>query len=146
MASTFYRSGWRRWLNRLVRALLRVGLAPRHTYLLTVPGRRSGRLYATPVRLVEIEGQRWLVAPYGAVNWVRNAREGEWVMLCRRRQTDTVAIVEVGPEDSAPALQRNVAEVPIMRPSFAARPDALLDAFRAEAAQHPVFRIVGETD
>jgi len=146
MASTFSRRGWRRWLDRLVRALLRVGLAPRHTYLLTVPGRRSGRLYATPVRLVEIGGQRWLVAPYGAVNWVRNAREAGWVMLCRDRQTETVAIVEVGPEDAAPVLQRYVAEVPITRPSFAARPDAPLDAFRAEAAQHPVFRIVGETD
>jgi deazaflavin-dependent oxidoreductase (nitroreductase family) len=145
MAATYYLSGWRRWLNQLVRALLRVGLGPRQTYLLAVPGRRSGRLYATPVTLVELGGQRWLVAPYGAVNWVRNAREAGWVMLRRGRHAETVAIVEVGPEDAAPVLQRYVTKVPITRPYFDARPDAPLDAFRAEAAQHPVFRIVGET-
>jgi hypothetical protein len=36
-------------------------------------GRRSGRLNATPVREVEEGDQRWLVAPYGEVSWVRNA-------------------------------------------------------------------------
>jgi deazaflavin-dependent oxidoreductase (nitroreductase family) len=145
MAATYRLSGWRRRLNQLVRALLQVGLGPRRTYLLTVPGRRSGRLYATPVTLVEVGGQRWLVAPYGAVNWVRNAREAGWVMLRRGRHAETVAIEEVSPEDSAPVLQRYVSEVPITRPYFDARPDASLDAFRAEAAQHPVFRIVDET-
>lgn len=145
MAATYRLSGWRRWLNQLVRTLLRVGLGPRRTYLLTVPGRRSGRLYETPVTLVEVEGQRWLVAPYGAVNWVRNARDAGWVMLRRGRHAETVAIEEVGPEDSAPVLQRYVARVPITRPYFDARPDAPLDAFRAEATRHPVFRIVDET-
>jgi hypothetical protein len=66
-------------------------------------------------------------------------------MLRRGRHAETVAIVEVGPEDSAPVLQRYLSKVPITRPYFDARPDAPLDAFRAEAPQHPVFRIVGET-
>jgi hypothetical protein len=52
-----------------------VGLGPGRTSLLTVRGRRSGRLYATPMTLVVEDGRRWLVAPYGAVNWVRNARD-----------------------------------------------------------------------
>jgi hypothetical protein len=43
-------------LNGLVRILLRVGLAPRRTYLLTVRGRRSGTRYSTPVTLVK-EGE-----------------------------------------------------------------------------------------
>jgi hypothetical protein len=41
----------RRILNAAVRRLARLGLAGRHTYVLTVPGRRSGRRYSTPVRL-----------------------------------------------------------------------------------------------
>jgi hypothetical protein len=61
-------------LNQIVRASLRVGLSPPHTYLLTVHGRKSGALYSTPVRLIEQDGKRWLVAPYGEVAWVRNAR------------------------------------------------------------------------
>jgi hypothetical protein len=53
MASTYCLSRWRRLLNGLVSILLRVGLAPRHTYVLTVHGRRSGKPYSTPVTLVE---------------------------------------------------------------------------------------------
>ena len=74
MAATYRLSLWRRGVNALVRVLLGWGLGPRHTYLLTVRGRKSGRLYSTPVTLVEQRGQRWLVAPYGEVAWVRNAR------------------------------------------------------------------------
>jgi F420H(2)-dependent quinone reductase len=60
-------TAWRRAANSLMRGLLRWGLAPRHTYLLTVLGRRSGRPQATPVTLVEEGQERWLVAPYGEV-------------------------------------------------------------------------------
>jgi F420H(2)-dependent quinone reductase len=76
MATRYRLSLWRRLLNHLVRALLRVELGPRRTYLLTVQGCQTGRPYSTPVTLVEEEGQRWLVAPYGVVGWVRKARPG----------------------------------------------------------------------
>ena len=64
----------RKLTNRIVNALLRLGMSPPRTYLLTVPGRKSGRLYSTPVTLVEENSQRWLVSPYGEVSWVQNAR------------------------------------------------------------------------
>ena len=51
MAATYRLSLWRRGVNALVRALLEWGLGPRHTYLLTVRGRKTGRLYSTPVTL-----------------------------------------------------------------------------------------------
>lgn len=44
------------------------------TGILTVCGRRSGRRYSTPVQLVLGGGERWLVAPYGEREWVKNAR------------------------------------------------------------------------
>jgi deazaflavin-dependent oxidoreductase (nitroreductase family) len=87
MAATHRLSFWRRLLNRLVRTLLHVGPGPRHTYLLTVRGRRSGTLYSTPVTLIETGGQRWLVAPYGEVSWVRNARAARQVTLSRGRHS-----------------------------------------------------------
>jgi deazaflavin-dependent oxidoreductase (nitroreductase family) len=143
MAVRYRLSRWRQLLNQLVRALLWVGLGPRHTYLLTVRGRRSGRPYSTPVTLVEEGGHRWLVAPYGEVNWVRNARAARQVTLERGRHAETVAIIEVGPDEAAPVLKRYITAVAITRPYFDVRPDASLDAFRAEAPQHPVFRIIG---
>jgi deazaflavin-dependent oxidoreductase (nitroreductase family) len=141
MAATYRLSGWRRLLNGMVRTLLQVGLGPRHTYLLTVRGRRSGTPFSTPVTLVEEGTQRWLVAPYGAVAWVRNARAAGQVTLSRGRHTETVAIVELGPAESAPVLKRYVTEVPITRPFFEARPNSPLEAFAAEAPRHPVFCI-----
>jgi deazaflavin-dependent oxidoreductase (nitroreductase family) len=143
MAATYRLSGWRRLLNSLVRILLRVGLGPRHTYLLTVRGRRSGTRYSTPVTLVEAGTNRWLVAPYGEVAWVRNARTAGQVTLSRGRQSEIVALVELGPAEAAPVLKQYVTEVPIIRPFFDARPDALLEAFVAEAPRHPVFRVRG---
>jgi deazaflavin-dependent oxidoreductase (nitroreductase family) len=143
MAATYRFSNLRRLLNGLVRGLLRVGLGPRHTYLLTVHGRRSGTPYSTPVTLVEAGRHRWLVAPYGEVSWVRNTRAAGQVTLSRGRHTETVAIVELGPEQAAPVLKQYVTEIPITRPFFDAKPDAPLEAFVAEAHRHPVFRIHG---
>lgn len=143
MAARYRLSLWLRLLNRLVRALLRMGMGPRHTYLLTVAGRRTGRLYSTPVTLVEEDGRRWLVAPYAEVGWVRNARAAARVTLCRGNKAETVDIIEVGPAEAAPVLKRYVTDVPITRPYFDVRPDSPLEAFRVEAPRHPVFRIVG---
>ena len=141
MAATYRLGVTRRLVNVLVTALLRAGLGPPRTYLLGVRGRKSGRLLTTPVTLVEEGGRRWLVAPYGEVGWVKNARAAGRVTLRRGRRAETVKIVELGPEEAAPVLKRYVSEAPITRPFFDARPSSDLAAFRAEAPRHPVFRL-----
>jgi deazaflavin-dependent oxidoreductase (nitroreductase family) len=125
-----------------MRLLLRLGLAPRTTMLLLVPGRRSGTLRSTPVNLVEENGQRWLVAPYGPVGWVHNARAAGYVELSRGRRTETVRVKELAAEAAAPILKAYVERVPITRPYFDVPPDATLAAFAAEAPKHPVFQVV----
>jgi deazaflavin-dependent oxidoreductase (nitroreductase family) len=139
MASTYRLSPGRRAANRLVRLLLKLGLMPGPTYLLTVPGRRTGRPLSTPVTLVEEGAERWLVAPYGDVAWVRNVRAAGQVTLSRGRRVESVSIRELSPADAAPVLQRYVSRVPITRPYFDASPDSPLAAFEAEAPRHPVF-------
>jgi deazaflavin-dependent oxidoreductase (nitroreductase family) len=125
-----------------MRLLIRLGLAPRTTVLLTVPGRRSGTPRSTPVTLVEEDGQRWLVAPYGPVEWVHNARAAGQVELSRGRRTETVRVKELAPEAAAPVLKAYVERVPITWPYFDAAPDAPIAAFAAEAPRHPVFQVV----
>ena len=143
MAARTYRLGAaRRLINHLVRVLLRLGLGPRSTYLLTVQGRKTGKRYSTPVTLVEDRGERWLVAPYGEVTWVKNARVAGKVTLRRGGRAEEVKIVELGPEASAPVLKRYVARAPITRPFFDATPASDLEAFATEASRHPVFHIV----
>jgi len=119
-----------------------LGIVPRTSFILTVPGRRSGIPHSTPVTLVEDGPKRWLVAPYGDVAWVRNARAAGKVTLSRRaRRSQTVEVAELGPADSAPVLKAYLAKVGITRPYFDVRPDSPLAAFEAEARRHPVFLI-----
>jgi deazaflavin-dependent oxidoreductase (nitroreductase family) len=138
-----YRLGfWRRSANRIIRALLRVGLGPPHTYLLTVAERKSRQPYSTPVTLVEENGERWLVAPYGEVSWVKNARAARKVKLERGRRSETVGIVEVSPDEAAPVLKKYLSRLPVVRPFFDVTPKSQIADFVAEAPRHPVFRIV----
>jgi deazaflavin-dependent oxidoreductase (nitroreductase family) len=142
VAAQYQRGLARRAGNGLVRLLLRLGLGPARTYLLTVTGRRSGAPRSTPVTLVEEGGRRWLVAPYGEVAWVRNLRATGKATLARGGRTEAVAVREIKPEEAAAVLKWYVTRVPITRPYFDAKPESDLDAFRAEAPRHPVFAIV----
>jgi len=126
--------------NALVRPLIRLGVSGR-MHLLLVPGRRTGRVYSTPVKVLEFDGGRWLVAPYGERNWVRNASAAGRVELRRGRRAEQVAVVGVGPEEAAPVLRDYLRSTPYTRRFFEVRPDSPLEAFVAEAPRHPVFRI-----
>jgi deazaflavin-dependent oxidoreductase (nitroreductase family) len=143
MTKTYRLGPGRRIVNRFIRALVAAGLSPQHYALLTVTGRRTGRRLSTPVRPIEHDGQRFLVAPYGAVGWVRNARAAGQVTLTRGRHTETVTIVEQPPASSGAVLRAYARAVPVTRPYFDARSDDPPDRFTAEADKHPVFRIVG---
>lgn len=121
--------------------LTRVGLAGRHAYLLTVRGRKTGRRYSTPVILIE-NGERWLVAPYGDVNWVRNARAAGEVEISRAGRSEALGIEEAAPEQAAAVLKRYLKGAPVVRPFFDVKPDSPLAEFVSEAPRHPVFRLV----
>ncbi len=131
-----------RAVNRLSRALIERGIGPKQRYLLTVRGRKTGKEYSAPVSLVERDGKRYLVAPYGEMNWVRNARAAGGVTLARGKRVETLSIVQVSAEESAPVLKEYLALEPITQPYFDARPDSPLEAFAAEASSHPVFALV----
>jgi len=143
MAATYEKTPLRRLGNVLITPLARLGLAGKRTHILTVPGRRSGRRYSTPVQLVIGDGGRkWLVAPYGEREWVRNARAAGEVALTRARRTTRHRIEQVTPEEAAPILREYLRTTPIVKAYFDVDADAPLEAFAAEAARHPVFRLV----
>ena len=60
------------WFNTNVVNRVVAGL--RLTSSVTVRGRKSGRRYTVPVHVLDFQGARYLVAPRGDVEWVRNAR------------------------------------------------------------------------
>jgi len=135
----------RRLLNRVVRSLLRFGLVPGPRYLLTVEGRNSGLPRSTPVTLVEQEGARWLVAPYGEGGWVKNARAAGWVELSRGGRREAARVREMDPEEAAPVLKKYAERVPHARPYLDASPSSPPEAFASDALRCPVFRLLGES-
>jgi deazaflavin-dependent oxidoreductase (nitroreductase family) len=126
--------------NTIMSALVRAGLVPR-SYLLTTRGRTTGRPRANPVVPVEHDGRRWLVAPYGPVSWVHNARAAGRVSLTRRRNTRDYTIREVPPDEAGPVLKRYVRLAPSTRPFFQATMDSPAEEFITEADRHPVFEL-----
>jgi deazaflavin-dependent oxidoreductase (nitroreductase family) len=110
--------------------------------LLTTRGRRTGDPHTVPVVPVEHGGSRWLVAPYGTVGWVRNAREDGRVRLRYGRTTHEYAAREVGADEAGPVLKRYVAVATKTRSRFGATKDAPAADFAAEADRHPVFELV----
>lgn len=137
----YRRSPWRRALNTLVRPLARLGLTGPRTHLLTVRGRTTGKPWSTPVSIVRLGDERWLVAPYGERNWVRNARAAGWVELRRGRSRETLAVEEVGPAAAVPVLREYYRLGRVTRPFFAMTLDEPVEAWAEEASRHPVFRL-----
>ena len=91
--------------------------------------------------IVRLDGERWLVAPYGERNWVRNARAAGWVELQRGRAQERLAVREVEPAEAVPVLREYFRLGRVTRPFF----DVLLESsegeWLAEAPRHPVFRL-----
>ena len=131
----------RRAVNALVRPLARLGLTGPRTVLLTVPGRRTGRPWTTPVSLVELGGERYAVAPYGERNWVRNARAAGEVELRRGRRRERLAVEELAPAEAVPVLRRYWELGRVTRPFFDVGRSSPDEAWLAEAPRHPVFRL-----
>jgi deazaflavin-dependent oxidoreductase (nitroreductase family) len=127
--------------DAVISVFVRAGLVP-STYMLTTSGRRTGRPLTHPATVVHDGERRWLVAPYGAVSWVHNARAAGRVSLARRRTRRDYAVREVPAAEAGPVLKRYVAVATATRPYFDADKDAPVDAFVAEADRHPVFELL----
>jgi deazaflavin-dependent oxidoreductase (nitroreductase family) len=136
---TFRSLRWRAG-NAFVSVLARAGVGPIH--LLTTRGSKSGRPHTIPVVPVDYDGKRWLVAPYGAVAWVHNARATGQVSLQYGRATREYATREVAADEAGPVLKRYVAIATKTRAQFEATQDSPVEDFVAEADRHPVFELV----
>jgi deazaflavin-dependent oxidoreductase (nitroreductase family) len=131
----------RRIGDTIIGAFIRAGLVP-NSYMLTTKGRKTGQLRTTPVTLVERDGRRWLVAPYGPVSWVHNARAAGQVTVSRRGHRLDCAVREASAEEAGPVLKDYIKLARPTRPYFDATPDAPVEEFVTEAGRHPVFELI----
>jgi deazaflavin-dependent oxidoreductase (nitroreductase family) len=141
MARTYRLGPGTRLVNGVFAGMTRAGVGASYRHILTVRGRRTGRLYSTPVDVIETAGHRWLVAGYGPSSWALNARAAGEVTLCRGRSARRYTVSEPAPADAVPVLRTYMAQIRVTRPYFDAAPDSPDDVVRAELPRHPVFRL-----
>jgi hypothetical protein len=128
--------------NRIAIFAMKIGIAPKYQFVLGVQGRKSGRIYSTPVYIIEEKINRFLVSPYGEVAWVINARAAGKITLEKNNVKSEYKIIELSATQSASILKKYLALAPITQPYFDARPDSPVEMFIAEASRHPVFELI----
>jgi deazaflavin-dependent oxidoreductase (nitroreductase family) len=88
-----------RWVfslfNPIARALLAAGVPLGPNGLITIRGRKSGLPRTTPVAIIAVAGRRWVWAPWGDVQWVRNLRVAGRATITARRRQDEVRATEL---------------------------------------------------
>jgi deazaflavin-dependent oxidoreductase (nitroreductase family) len=94
-----------RRFNDLVAWLTAHGVSLLGSRVLTVTGRRSGEPRSTPVNLLELGGRRYLVAPRGNTQWVRNARAAGEGELRVGRRVERVALTELPVDERVPVIR-----------------------------------------
>jgi hypothetical protein len=135
---------WLKPVNRVIVLLQRLGIAFLSFHLLSVPGRRTGRLRTTPVSPFTVEGRRYIVS-LGQTEWVRNARAAGWGILARGRRRQRVRLLALDVEERRPILRQFPVQIPAGVRFFvqvgAVRPPAGPDAFAEAAPALAVFRV-----
>ena len=92
--------------NTAVAALARAGVSMLGSRELRVRGRSSGEWRTTPVNLLVVDGQRYLVAPRGQTQWVRNIRVAGGGELRLGRRIEPFRAVELPDQDKPAVLRR----------------------------------------
>ena len=129
--------------NKLVAALTRMGVSVLGSRVLAVRGRKSGEWRTTPVNLLTVDGERYLVAPRGETQWVRNIRvAGEGTLRVGRR-TEVFRPVELADPDKPAVLRAYLRRWKFEVGRFF---DGVDDAASDEqlmviAPRHPVFKV-----
>jgi deazaflavin-dependent oxidoreductase (nitroreductase family) len=91
--------------NRAVRGLTRLGISVAGSRELRVRGRKSGQWRSTPVNPLVVDSVRYLVAPRGTTEWVRNLRVAQEGELRRGRRTERVRATEMADDVKVPVLR-----------------------------------------
>jgi deazaflavin-dependent oxidoreductase (nitroreductase family) len=141
----YVRPGWftKHVFNPTVALLARAGVSVWGSRELRVRGRKTGEWRTTPVNPLTYEGNRYLVAPRGVTQWVRNMREVREGELRVGRRTEAFSATELPDEEKPPILRaylkRWKAEVGVFFGGVGA--DSAEEDLRRISSDHPIFRI-----
>jgi deazaflavin-dependent oxidoreductase (nitroreductase family) len=132
-----------RAFNRVFGFLVGLGIGFSHNYLLEVRGRKSGKIYSTPINLLEFGGKRFLVAPRGRTQWVRNAEAAGVVALKKGKiklQFQLRAIPDVEKPEILKAYLDNFKRE--VQRYFPVAADSPVQAFTPLVQNYPAFELI----
>jgi deazaflavin-dependent oxidoreductase (nitroreductase family) len=132
-----------RLFNGLVQALTRLGVSLYGSRVLAVRGRKSGEWRTVPVNLLTHDGERYLVAPRGDTEWVRNIRAAGGGELRIGKSREPIRAIELADSEKPPILQLYAKKwwFEVGRFFEGLKRDASLDELQAVAPGFPVFRL-----
>jgi deazaflavin-dependent oxidoreductase (nitroreductase family) len=143
--SNYRKPGWftRNVFNRAVAACTRLGISVAGSRVLEVPGRTTGEPRRTPVNLLGFDGNRYLVAPRGHTQWVRNLRVSGRGNLLLGRRREPFQAVEIPDGEKEPILREYLRRWKWEVGQFfsGVGPDSPADELARIAPDHPIFRI-----
>jgi deazaflavin-dependent oxidoreductase (nitroreductase family) len=107
MPEHYQQPGWftKHVFNPAVAMLSRAGISVAGSSVLEVRGRKSGEWRRTPVNPLKFGGDRYLVAPRGHTQWVKNLRADPAGRLLVGRRSEPFVAVEVPDEQKPPLLR-----------------------------------------
>jgi deazaflavin-dependent oxidoreductase (nitroreductase family) len=145
--TTHYRApGWftRNVFNRAVAFLTRRGVSVLGSRVLAVRGRKSGEWRTTPVNLLEHEDKRYLVAPRGEAQWVRNLRAAGSGELRVGRKVEEFHARELDGDEKVPVLRAYLKRWKVEVGVFfdGTGPDSSDEELRSIAPRHPAFEVL----
>jgi deazaflavin-dependent oxidoreductase (nitroreductase family) len=147
VAEHFQRPSWftKNVFNRAVAALTRAGVSVAGSRVLEVQGRKSGEWRRTPVNVLTVDGTRYLVAPRGHTQWVRNIRVSGEGRLVVGRRSEPISVSELPDAEKPPLLRAYLKRWKWEVGAFfgGVGPDSSDEELRRIAPDHPVFRIAG---
>jgi F420H(2)-dependent quinone reductase len=137
---------WLKHVNRVMVALQRRGVSfgADGPEVLTVPGRKSGKLYDTPVTPMTVEGNKYIVGGLPGSDWAANARAADEATMRKGRHIERVRLVEMPVDEARPLLREFPIKVPtgvgfMKYAGLVNGPDP--DEFEKLAGRCPVFRV-----
>jgi deazaflavin-dependent oxidoreductase (nitroreductase family) len=131
------------FFNRAVAALTRHGISIWGSRVLYVRGRSSGEWRSTPVNPLSYQGARYLVAPRGQTQWVRNMRVAGGGELRVGRKVERFTATELTDAQKPDVMREYLRRWKFEVGTFfqGVGPDATDEQLLAIAPGYPVFRI-----
>ncbi|HUF52570.1 MAG TPA: nitroreductase/quinone reductase family protein [Dehalococcoidia bacterium] len=134
-------SGLVKKLNSALGWVFARGLGSKRWVQIEHRGRKSGKTYKTAVNWTEVDGQRYLVAPRGETQWVRNVRADGGKAVLTHGKSQKVRLEEISVDQRAPIIKNYVGENKVVKGEFGLEPDDPIEKYEGIASEHPTFRI-----